>query len=60
MIDKKFKSWSGTEMAKFLRPETLFGTKFASYLNELEGEEKKDDRVKEPYRSTELYGEYFG
>ena len=60
VIDKKFKSWSGTEMAKFLRPETLFGTKFASYLNELEGEEKKDDRVKEPYRSTELYGEYFG
>ena len=60
VIDKKFKSWSGTEMAKYLRPETLFGTKFASYLNELEGEEKKDDRVKEPYRSTELYGEYFG
>lgn len=60
VIDKKFRSWSGTEMAKFLRPETLFGTKFASYLNELEGEEKKDDGIKEPYRSTELYGEYFG
>ena len=60
VIDKKYKCWSGTEMAKFLRPETLFGTKFASYLNELEGEEKKDGRTKEPYRSTELYGDYVG
>ena len=60
VIDKKYRSWSGTEMAKFLRPETLFGTKFASYLNELEGEEKKNDGIKEPYRSTELYGEYVG
>ena len=60
VIDKKYRSWSGTEMAKFLRPETLFGTKFASYLNELEGEEEKNGRTKEPYRSTELYGDYVG
>lgn len=61
VIDKKYKSWSGTEMAKYLRPETLFGTKFASYLNELEGEEEnKNGRTQEPYRSTELYGEYYG
>ena len=25
--------WYGTEMQKYLRPETLFGTKFESYLN---------------------------
>ena len=24
----------GTEMEKYLRPETLFGTKFEGYLNE--------------------------
>jgi uncharacterized phage protein (TIGR02220 family) len=61
VIDKKYKTWSGTEMAKFLRPETLFGTKFASYLNELEGEEEnKSGRTKEPYQSTELYGDYVG
>lgn len=60
VIDKKYKTWSGTEMAKYLRPETLFGTKFASYLNELEGEEEKNGRTKEPYRSTELYGDYVG
>ena len=35
VIDKKYKEWSGTEFAKFLRPETLFGTKFSTYLNQL-------------------------
>jgi len=27
-------SWSGTDMSKYLRPETLYGTKFESYLNQ--------------------------
>ena len=34
VIDKKAASWGGTDMAKYLRPETLFGTKFEGYLNE--------------------------
>lgn len=34
VIDKKSKEWKGTEMEKYLRPETLFGTKFESYLNQ--------------------------
>ena len=34
VIDKKCLEWLGDEkMEKFLRPETLFGTKFESYLN---------------------------
>ena len=33
VIDKKCAEWLGTEWEKFLRPETLFGTKFESYLN---------------------------
>ena len=33
VIDKKKEDWKGTDMAKFLRPETLFGTKFEGYLN---------------------------
>jgi uncharacterized phage protein (TIGR02220 family) len=33
-IDNKCISWLNTDMDKFLRPETLFGTKFESYLNE--------------------------
>ncbi len=34
VIDTMHKRWHGTEMARFVRPETLFGTKFESYLNE--------------------------
>ncbi len=34
VIDKKIKVWAGTEWERYLRPETLFGTKFESYLNE--------------------------
>ena len=33
VIDKKCAEWIGTEWEKYLRPETLFGTKFESYLN---------------------------
>lgn len=33
VIDKKCEEWIGTDMEKFLRPETLFGPKFESYLN---------------------------
>lgn len=34
VIDKKFEEWNGTEQAIYLRPETLFGNKFDSYLNQ--------------------------
>lgn len=35
VIDKKHEEWQfDGEMAKFLRPQTLFGTKFESYLNQ--------------------------
>jgi uncharacterized phage protein (TIGR02220 family) len=34
VIDKKTNEWQDTEMGKYLRPETLFGTKFESYLNQ--------------------------
>ena len=33
VIDKKCSEWIGTEFEKYLRPETLFGTKFENYLN---------------------------
>ena len=36
VIDKKVNEWYGTDMAKYLRPETLFGTKFEGYLNQPE------------------------
>lgn len=33
VIDSKVTEWLGTEHAKYLRPETLFGSKFEGYLN---------------------------
>lgn len=38
VIDKKYAEWGrDKEMCKFLRPMTLFGTKFESYLNQVGG-----------------------
>lgn len=38
VIDIKVKEWSGdSKMKAFLRPDTLFGTKFESYLNQSVG-----------------------
>ncbi len=33
VIDNRCASWLGTDMEQYLRPETLFGSKFESYLN---------------------------
>ena len=33
VIDKKCSEWIGTDFAQYLRPVTLFGAKFESYLN---------------------------
>ena len=41
VIDKKVGEWFGTEMQKYLRPETLFGTKFESYLNQPDKSSRK-------------------
>ena len=35
VIDIKSNDWIGTDMAKFFRPETLFGNKFDGYLNQV-------------------------
>lgn len=40
VIDKKAKEWLGTDMEKYLRPETLFGNKFEGYLNQTESTKK--------------------
>ena len=34
VIDIKVENWIGTDFEKYLRPATLFGTKFENYLNE--------------------------
>ena len=39
VIDKKFKSWGNNpKMSLYLRPSTLFSTRFAEYLNEYQAE----------------------
>lgn len=58
VIDKKTKEWKGTEMEKYLRPETLFGTKFESYLNQKEVVAKQTkyafDYMQREYSEKEL------
>lgn len=43
VIDKKAKEWGGTAFEQYLRPETLFGTKFESYLNQRTHTEKEPE-----------------
>jgi uncharacterized phage protein (TIGR02220 family) len=47
VIDKKVATWKGDpEMAQYLRPSTLFGTKFEQYLNELEAKPQQPPKPK--------------
>ena len=44
VVDNKVAEWQGDQkMSKFLRPETLFGTKFESYLNDEPKQQVRDD-----------------
>lgn len=47
VIDNKVSSWGNDEkMSRYLRPETLFGTKFEAYLNEVQAKPKsKPDTI---------------
>lgn len=47
VIDKKFNQWAGTDDSVYLRPETLFGSKFEGYLNQLDKSIKPDSGSKE-------------
>ena len=50
VIDKKYDEWHDSEMAQYLRPETLFSNKFESYLNQQiirKGRTLKDISMKE-------------
>ena len=44
VIDKKTEEWKGTDMEKFLRPQTLFGGKFENYLNQPRVSGKKENK----------------
>jgi|GEM_PF-1310222 len=57
VIDKKVADWAGDcEMSKYLRPATLFGSKFEGYLNQV-STRKKDSRQAAIDVVNELYDE---
>jgi len=54
VIDKKVTEWKGTEWERFLRPETLFGTKFEGYLNQnIISKKEKDKPSYQNYKQKE-------
>ncbi len=46
VIVKKNREWAGTDSAIYLRPETLFGTKFEGYLNQLDCKSQNNEKPK--------------
>lgn len=53
VIDKKYTEWHNTEMEQYLRPETLFGTKFESYLNQKIKPKKKKETLDDIFARVE-------
>mgnify|MGYP003295020426 CR=1 FL=1 len=62
VIEKKCAEWRGTNMEQYLRPSTLFGTKFESYLNAKAGTAKPSQATTETINGKEYYkrdGKYY-
>lgn len=55
VIDAKCDQWLGTKMQEYLRPETLFGTKFESYLNSKPCECNRFDKPNVPTYQSQGY-----
>lgn len=51
VIDKKVSEWIDTEYEKYLRPETLFGNKFESYLNQPEHTQKEQPKKQNSFNN---------
>lgn len=53
VIKNKCIEWMGTDMEKYLRPKTLFGNNFESYLNQKVSKENSNtDKVPDWYKNT--------
>ena len=60
VIDKMCQKWKGTDMEQYLRPETLFGTKFESYLNaKINTKEVKNYGTTEKFDTNSKFDEFF-
>jgi len=53
VIDKKVAEWKGNNMEQYLRPETLFGTKFEGYLNQKKGMQANNPKQKDNFNNYE-------
>lgn len=59
VIDKKADDWGNDgEMQKYLRPETLFGPKFDSYLNQNDTQKKKSFNLEHRFSTEEQRTEW--
>lgn len=60
VIDNKTNEWLGTSMQQYLRPETLFGTKFEGYLNQKVGgiSNESNNRIRSIGQNTEKSKEF--
>lgn len=56
VIDKKKREWTGTDFVQYLRPTTLFGEKFESYLNAPEIPNKSAPKPNTPPKPDILDG----
>ena len=56
VIKKKCDEWIGTDMEKYLRPETLFGNKFENYLNQKIITKKSQMSRLDQMLQEEIYG----
>lgn len=60
VIDNKVSEWKSGKMEQYLRPETLFGTKFEGYLNQQQGEEENADGINGGESTADYYRRKYG
>ncbi len=53
VIDKKWREWGGTDMERYMRPQTLFGTKMESYLNAPDAPKQKPKKGGQPSNNVD-------
>ena len=58
VIDVKAAEWLGTDMQKFLRPSTLFGNKFESYVNQKALPAKEQKPPKSNTKSSNKFNQF--
>lgn len=59
VVEAKKRDWEGTEMEKYLRPETLFSSKFWGYLRAAKKENTAVVSVPDPDGKTDGADRYF-